>query len=302
LSGQLRLRPLPPRCLGAAFPWSQPGLIELHAIFGGVPGYLARLDPQLDLLQNLERHLLTPGEPLYHELPFLLREELRDPRVYFALLSVIARGARRFGEISSKVGLDRADLSRYLATLIELGLVEREVPVTEPRPDKSSRGLYRIDDAFTATWFSFVHPQRSLLERGRIDEALETGIRPRGSTWLGQAVEPVVRELFVDGPWAPLVPFPVAWSGRHWSRHCELDLVLLDAERRRAFVGEIKWSQRPVRMGLLDNLKRRVEGERAFEGMEVTACLVSRQGFGEERELWRDERVVNVAETAIAED
>jgi hypothetical protein len=134
----------------------------------------------------------------YDEVGFLLRQELREPRVYQAILAAIAQGAEKIGELGSKTGLDKANLSRYLAQLAELNLVRRDVPVTERLPHKSRKGLHRVADLFTA------------------------------------------------GPLSHLVPFQVRHAGRHWSRDAEFDLVLFDETRRQAFVGEVKWTRRPI--------------------------------------------------------
>ena len=259
-----------------------------------MPGYLARLDPAAGIAENLRRLLLTPGEPLYEEVPLLLREELREPRVYFAVLAAVAAGARKFGELSSKVGLDRANLTRYLAVLADLGLLEREVSVTEPHPDKSRKGLYRIADPFVATWFAFVHPNRDRLERGQADAVLREVVVPRLPQHLAVAAEPIVLRMCRDGAFGPLAPFEVAFAGRHFSPTAEFDLVLLDAPRRRALVGELKWTRRPEPPSLMDDLRRRVEAEPAFEGIEVTYALISRSGFSGRPRRRADERYVDV--------
>jgi AAA+ ATPase superfamily predicted ATPase len=292
-TGQLRLSPLAPEWVGVLLPRPPVEVVEIAALFGGVPGYLRRLDANLTPLENLRKHVLTPGEPLFEEVGFLLREELREPRVYQAVLAVISSGATRFGEISSKVGLDGANLSRYLATLAELGLVEREVPVTERRPDKSRRGRYRIVDPFVATWYAFVHPNRDRLERGYVDEVVEQRIQPGFQRWLGGAVEPVLRELWLSSL-ADLVPFSPAHVGSYWSPTAQFDAVLLDEERRRAFVVEVKWRRGPTSVALLDDLRRRVGGEAAFDGIETTFALVSRAGFTGQRPLQDDERLIDV--------
>jgi AAA+ ATPase superfamily predicted ATPase len=274
-------------------------VVELAALLGGTPGYVMRCDPGMSLERNLLLRVLTRGEPLYEEVPFLLREELREPRVYMAVLSAIAGGARKFGEISSKVGLDRSNLSRYLATLAELGLVEREVPITEPRPDKSRRGLYRLSDPFLATWFAFVLPHRTLLERGRVEEVMTRRVRPRLASHLGRAVEPVLADLLSTGPWAEQVPFEVAASGRHWSPSAEFDVVLLDERRVRAFVAEIKWTRRKVSPVGLDRLRARVREDSAFADMEVTFALISRAGFTSRRASALDERLLDVSRMSL---
>jgi len=276
-TGQLRLGPLPLRSLARAFPGPPAGLVELAAVFGCVPGYLQRLDPNLDVVGNLRRHVLARGEPLYEEVAFLLREELREPRVYAAILAAVAGGARKFGEISSKVGLDRANLTRYLAVLDNLGLVDREVPVTEPRPDRSRKGLYRVTDPFVGTWFALVHPFRDLLESGRIHRAWPR-IEERLAQRMPMAIEPVVRELFLQ-TMQDRVPFPVAHAGRHWGPGAEFDAVLLDAERRRAFVLEIKWTKEPVGVEILGALRRKAACDPVLASLDRTCAVVSRAGF-----------------------
>lgn len=297
-TGQLRLGPLAPHHLGAAFPWSTPKLVELAALFGGIPGYLQRLDPAGDLLSNLAERVLRAGEPLYEEIPFLLRDELREPRVYFAVLATIAAGSRQFGEISSKVGLDRANLTRYLAVLADLGLVEREVSVLTPHPNKSRKGLYRICDPFTAAWFALVHPFRDRLERGRIAEALPD-VQERLAAYLPLAIEPVVRELFLSGPLSPLVPFRPVAAGRHWGPSCEFDAVLLDESGKRAVVVEVKWSARPVSTSLLHELEQRVRAESAFSALDCTCMLVSRSGFSGRKPPTAPERLVDLRKVQL---
>lgn len=286
-TGQLRLGPLPPQALGRAFPGPPERIVELAALFGGVPGYLQRLDPDLDPLENVRRHVLARGEPLYEEVPFLLREELREPRVYAAILAAVAGGARKFGEISSRVGLDRANLTRYLAVLDDLGLVEREVPVTEPRPDRSRKGLYRVADPFVATWFALVHPFRNMLETGGVDRAWPQ-VQERLARWIPLAVEPVVRDLFRRVR-ADLIPFDVAYAGRYWDPDAEFDAVFLDEERRRAFVLEIKWTQDPVGIGTLDELRRKATRCPAIGSLDLTCAVVSRAGFRGPRRFGRSQ-------------
>ncbi len=295
-SGQLRLGPLLPHHLKGAFPGGLADRIDLVALFGGVPGYLERLDPNDDLAGNLRRRVLARGEPLYEEVPFLLREELREPRVYQAVLAAIAGGARKFGEISSKVGLDRSNLTRYLTVLADLGLIEREVSVTERRPEKSRKGLYRVADPFVATYFAFVHPNRDSLERGRADRILASRILPRLPGYLSRAVEPVLRDLCVAGGLPDLLPFEPAHGGRYWSSAAEIDVVILDEKRTRAVACEVKWTSRPVDPPrLLEDLRRKVASEAAFDGVEMTYALISRSGFTRRWRRAPDERLIDLS-------
>jgi len=66
-----------------------------------------------------------------------LRLEFRTPRSYFPILKAIAHGAHKFGEISSKTGYDKSNLTKYLSSLEKLKLIKREEPVTEQKPEKA---------------------------------------------------------------------------------------------------------------------------------------------------------------------
>ena len=54
-------------------------------------------------------------------------------------------------------------MGKYLDVLRRLRLVRRETPVTEVRPERSRRGLYRLADPFLRFWFRYVYPHRSTL-------------------------------------------------------------------------------------------------------------------------------------------
>jgi AAA+ ATPase superfamily predicted ATPase len=97
----------------------------------------------------------------------------RAPRYFFALLQAIAQGKRKLSEIVGATGIPHATANKYLLVLSDLDIVEREIPVTEERPAKSKKGLYRIKDEFFAFWFRFVFPMKGDLEMGRPQRAMD---------------------------------------------------------------------------------------------------------------------------------
>ena len=294
-TGQWRLEPLRPWDLAPEFGSSFVDLVRLHAVAGGVPYYLERFDASKSLGDNIRSQILEKGSALYEEVPFLLREELREPRVYFSILATIALGSHRFGEISSKTGLDRANISRYLAELEELGLVRRDVPVTERNPAKSRKGLYRVADPFTRFWFRFVYPHLDLLELGRASEVQDRHVTPAFEAFVSHAAEEAVRDLLCDTEERRHLPFEPVYRGRHWGPEAELDLVLMNGDRSRAFVGEVKWSARPVARALLDDLRARAGRVRELERAELCFGLISASGFSQPaRKLAADERLIDL--------
>ena len=75
------------------------------AVAGGVPAYWLQFDGRVDFWKNIDLRLLRKGRPLYEEVEFILREELREPRYYFALLQAMAQGKRKLSEIVNATGI-----------------------------------------------------------------------------------------------------------------------------------------------------------------------------------------------------
>jgi AAA+ ATPase superfamily predicted ATPase len=279
-TGQWRLEPFGLQDLNRFFPRrTMADLVELHSVAGGVPYYLLQLDPGASLERNIKRRILSKGEVLYQEVPFLLREELREPRSYFPILAAIASGSRKFGEISSKTGFDKANLGKYLGTLQELQLVRREVPVTEVNPAKSRRGLYVIDDPFTSFWLRYVWPYLAELEMERVDEVWETRIAPDFPGYVAAHAERVLTTTLFREPVLSRLGFTPAHVGRHWDPEAELDIVALDGSRRKVALCEVKWSGRPVGTDIAADLRARGELVPELAACQKSYVIFSRSGF-----------------------
>lgn len=279
-TGQWRLLPFGPQELGML--WPARNLADLLAAFcvtGGSPLYIETFEPAESLVENIRAHILSKGSLLYDEVPFLLREEVRDPRVYQAILASMAGGAAKFSELSSKTGLDKAHLTRYLSILADLGIIEREVPVTEVHPEKSRRGNYRIVDPFVAFWYRFVFPSRDRLELGETDLVLRNEVVPALDAHISRVIEPHIGSLFRTR-WKTLIPFTPAFMGRYWDDRQEIDWLILNADRTQAVAVEIKWSRSPTDATRVHaELRNKIVSVPALRGCRVTCVLVSRAGF-----------------------
>ena len=178
-TAQRRLEPLAPIETLDFFPrWPLSDRVAAYGILGGMPAYLRRFEDTRDLDENLMREILRPEGYLFDEVQFLLRTELKSPTTYNSILAAVARGSERVGDIALSVGVDSTTANRYLSTLRELRLVEREVPLTDPDPLRSRKGTYRIADRFLAFHFRHIQPNLSLIEAGRGQRVLEDFVQP----------------------------------------------------------------------------------------------------------------------------
>lgn len=248
----------------------------LHfAVAGGIPAYWLQFSKEEDFWENLKAHVLRKGQMLFDEVEFILREELREPRYYFALLQAIAQGKRKLSEIVNATGISQPVANKYLGVLADLKIVEREIPVTEEKPLKSKKGLYRIIDEFFQFWFRFVFPRRAELEMGRIDGVLKN-IRSEMPQYLSSVYEKIAIEAIKRHG----KPYLFTSVGRWWEKNEEIDIVGINKDLNTILFGEVKWSEKIVGVDIYDALKNKAKKVKwGSENRKELYCLFSKKGF-----------------------
>ena len=257
-TAQIRLKQLPFRHYHEFFPSCEyRDLVERYSITGGVPRYIQSFSSGGDLMGMIRNHILNRNSYLYEEPIFLLQQEVSEIGSYFTLIRTIAAGNTKLSDISASLGIKATSLSKYLKTLSDLELLEREVPVTEENPEKSKKGLYRIKDNYLKFWFLFVYPYRDLIEAGNLS-IVETKIRSELiSRHTAYVYEAVCREKLWDLNGAGIWPFVFTKVGRFWNSKQEIDIVALDPAGDNIILGECKYHKTPVGMDVFLSLKEK---------------------------------------------
>ena len=173
MHGRLRRLPVRPVVFPDARPFL-PGLdpitaFERFAVAGGMPMYLSKLATG-SLRDAVCSVVLNKDAPLFNEGRIIVEQELREPRVYFALLESLAGGGMPANQIGQRVSMETNAVHKYLNRLDELGLVSKHVPFGADPEARSSR--WRLNDEFLRFWFRFVFPFQSDLESGLVPSAL----------------------------------------------------------------------------------------------------------------------------------
>jgi hypothetical protein len=274
-TGQWLLRPLRFADTARFFPrLAARARIEMWALTGGVPRYAELVAPCSSFADALERLVLRQDGALYSEARFLLQDEVTVANVYWSLLQAIGSGVNRISEIAARLGLPANQLTRYLRALQDLGLVRREVPVTEPDAARSKRGLYRMDDAFLRLWFGTIAPFESLLEFGRVAEA-HRQMQPRLATHQAWAFEAVCRQYVEDHA----AEWGAVRVGRYWDRTAEIDIVAVNERHQPVLAAECKWGANPVGPDVLDALRDNVRRLWPQQARRVRLLLFSGADF-----------------------
>ena len=249
----------------------------IYGIAGGTPQYLLQMDDSLSIEDNIKNTFLNPTSSLFEEPENLLKQEVREPALYNAIITAIATGASRMAEISTKVGENTSICATYLKNLIALGLIQKETPYSEKASRKS---IYTIADNMFRFWYRFVPENHSIIGRGAVDLAYKR-IEPHLSDYMGKVFEEICKQYL----WKLLLkgesPVEFRELGRWWgtdpSTHGQTEIDIMgEQDKDTALFGECKWTNEKVDTGVLETLIRR---SNLFHYSEVHLYLFAKNGF-----------------------
>lgn len=231
-TGSIDLKPVSFFDLGAFYPdLNSKELVEIYGFADGIPFYLIKLDDRL--WPWLETETRDRNSFLKDEVDFIMRYEFDDVSTYKLILEAIAHGKTKLGDIKDFMGVRRTDISPYLKNLIEVGMIKREVPITEKA--KSRLGRYYISDNFLKFWFRFIYPNVSAIEEGIFDIDL---IKRDYNRYLGGIFEHVAKQFLIKEKDRI---FNFTKIGKWWHREQEIDVVAMNELNGEILFLECKW-------------------------------------------------------------
>jgi AAA+ ATPase superfamily predicted ATPase len=234
--------------------------VRVYGFSGGVPYYITKVNTPFYGWINWE--LKKADSFIKDEVDFLLKYEFSEIATYKEILFAISLGKNTLGEIRDFVKV-KGEVSSYVRKLQRIGLVIKEIPVTEGITSK--RGRYRIADNFTNFWFRFVYPNLSMIE-----EALYELPKRDYEAYLGRVFERIAEEYVKE-------KYTVNKIGRFWWKDIEIDLLALGGEN---VAGECKWSENVNPKELLHALKQKLKAV----GVEVDRFILFAKSFSRQEE------------------
>lgn len=258
-------------------------LIEMYSVTGGVPKYIELFSAYGDIFDAIKKCVLNRSGYLYDEPHFLLQQEVTEVGSYFSIIRAIAAGNSKLSAIASMLEVKTTSLTKYLKTLIDLDILEREVPVTEDNPEKSKKGIYKLKDNYIKFWFSFIYPNMGFIESGNSTIVMNKIRKGLINSHTAFVYEDVCREkmwsLSAEGAW----PFYFSKIGRYWDAKTEIDVVALDPEGDNLIVGECKYWHEPVGLTVLYDLEKKATVvEWRKQQRKIWYVLFSISGFTDE--------------------
>ncbi len=203
-------------------------LIKVYACVGGIPAYLQEFDWNLSFYENINRLFFTKYGFLYEEAERLLKDELRDPEIYFRIIESIATGETSLGKIASKAYIDITNVPKYLKILEKMRIVKKERSII------GKAQTIRIVDNYFNFWINFVYPYREEIELGIFSFPEE-----RFNTFLGGVFEDICKEFLIETK-----IFNFTKIGKWWYKDKEIDILALNEKTKEILFAECKWQSR----------------------------------------------------------
>lgn len=252
--------------------------VEVYGIIGGVPAYLERWDPSLNVKENICRHILSRNGFLFAEAERYIGLELRELSVYNTILAALAAGNSKLNELYQLTGFSRAKISVYMKNLMAFDVIEKVVSFDTGGWENAKKGVYQISDTFVNFWFRFVYPHLSNLYMMTPEEFYDKYIEPDLNAYLNRYFVKVCREYLTLLNVVGKLPIDIHRIGTWVGKQGTIDIVAQN-EKRQSVVGVCNWSEPLMSLGwgeeLLENMKRaRISADYMY--------LFSAQGFSPE--------------------
>ncbi len=247
-----------------------------YGIVGGTPQYLMQIDDSLSIEENIKNIYLDPSSSIFEEPNNLLKQEVREPAIYNAVITAIATGCSKMNEISNKIDEDTSVCATYIKNLITLGIVKKESPYGE----KSSRKtIYSIADNMFRFWYRFIPENTSIISRRATDLAYKR-IAPEISAYMGGVFEEICKQylwkLLLENKCAVNFSDLGRWWGTNSKTKKQEEIDIIGADKEAVLLAECKWTNEKVDLSVLETL---VERSNLFPYKQKHFYLFAKTGF-----------------------
>lgn len=214
--------------------------IRYYCCLGGIPEYLGLVDGNLGFEDNIRNIFLKKEAPLFEEPPMIFLDELREPEFYNSILFALAKGSQRINEIVAETGESSTKVNKYLLTLLQMQIVNRDIPFGEE--NKSSRkGIYTISSRALAFWFRFVLPNKTAIATGK---AVEENLLAEIDEYIcGKLYEQVCMQYMLRKNKQGMLPFLCSAIAGYWSSlkdYSDAKLVAANQRNRQILFAEYR--------------------------------------------------------------
>jgi len=236
------------------------------SLTGGVPWYIEQINPKYSAITNIKELCFRQNSILSMEYKHIFHDLFgkRSP-IYQKITALLAISDLSYDDIASKLNYAKSSaLSDYLDELILSGYVNC-FNSWSLKTGKSALKLnkYRLTDNFLRFYFRYMQNKLSMIQAGNYADADPSNLAG-WQTMLGLQFENLVlqnRQLIHAA--LAIKPEDIIANGPYFQQKnarqqgCQID-YLVQTKYRTLFVCEIKFSQNPIGLEVVDQIKEKI--------------------------------------------
>lgn len=254
----------------------------VYGVTGGIPAGLEQAGSNYN--ESVENIFFKNKESAY--IPeHTMQTELRELSYYNHILTVLAQGYNRVNQISKCVNKPKDVVVPYMNTLMSIGMVTKENPVTEKTNRKKTR--YSIVNTYDLFWYRFFAPFIDKYFDGDYSGMMEASINPGFDAFMETVFISMCKEYLERCSANGKLPFNISEIGNWWQNDDEkqttqgFDLVAVgESGGDEAMIfGRCYYTDEPV---VITTLKELIDLTKQVKGKKNVFYLVfSKSGFHE---------------------
>lgn len=239
-----------------------------YGITGGVAKYLALIDSQKSIDENIIRLFFRTDGYLYDEPRNLLTQEFSDISLVNNIVEQIASGENSLTLIAAKLGEKDQTVLYSLEKLMNVGLIEKKKCMTDEKNKKKVQ--YVLKDHMFKFWYMFIPKATSVIEMGQGELYYERIVKPVIHSFMGSVFEDMCRyytlNAGITGSYGCFITSVGSWwgvenitekDGKKRAQSADIDVVALSEIDKKAVIGECKYKNEKIDKSVYDALIRR---------------------------------------------
>lgn len=213
-----------------------------YGLTNGVAKYIEQFDANYSLEENIINQFYSVGGYFSEEqMKTVISGDKKNPALYNSIISAVATGHTKNGEISSYIGSE--DISYPLKVLVRAEVLEKRM---------SKKPYYLLNDSMLEFWFRYVNRASSLINAGRGEFYYHANVKEYLHDYMGKIFEKMAKEYLMMH--AGLEGFPILTDITDYQasvldenkkpKQIEIDLLGRN-DKKIVLVGECKFKNSP---------------------------------------------------------
>ena len=244
-----------------------------YGLSNGVAKYIEQFDTSESLEDNIIDQFYSIGGYFSEEhIKTVVTSERQNPALYNSIISAVATGHTKNGEIASCVGAD--DITYPLKVLTNAEILEKRI---------YKKPYYIINDSMLEFWFRYVNRATSLINAGSGEAYYQANVKGHIHDFMGKIFEKMAKEYLMMHAGQNGLPIITEITDYQdsvldedkKSKQIEIDLLGKNGKKKE-LIGECKFKKAPFSKDDYDALMDKIK---YLPATNPVICIFSLGGF-----------------------